>query len=365
MDILKMLEQEAEIISVQPKKSSGIANAGYSWAFDKKASHALTSDENARDKTQNETAKLQNKKPVTVIALCGESAAGKTTLLTRLKDKNKNIGVISADNYYKDISDLLAKYGSFTRLVESGYDAESASAFQMSCLVRDIKTLKQGQGILMPFYDMTTGKSVPEAKWFQPEEIVIIEGICTFYEPIRDLFDIKIYLQADKERQKRRYFERATERGQNPNEIRHQFELVCLAAQKNIIPNQKYADLIVKLKPENTDINLKNPDTSFPLHKGDEKTLKERIPSVINKATGGKDTAKDVLNKALGEKDAATDALNQAQEKTKKRIENPPFLSRADIQKTGTEKSEALPHFTSVYDPKLWAYYLGGSYERH
>lgn len=321
MDFLQMLRQETDILTCEDKEPSGLKGLSFSTRVDKSVKE-LAPNENGFHK--------KNKRSVVLIALCGESAAGKTTLLNRLKAKNNNISVISADNYYKDISDLIERYGSFTHLVESGYDSESASAFEMSRLITDLKTLKKGDGIWMPFYDMSTGKSIPHARWFQPQEIVIVEGICTFYEPIRDLFDLKIYLQADKERQKRRYFERAVERGQNPNEIQRQFEMVCLAAQKNIIPNQKYADLVVKLKPENAKSQQRDVQTIslIPTHK--EPTLKCK----------GK-------NANVGKEQTDNSFLESSR------------------QTMANKKSDGAPHCTSIYDPKLWEYYLGRSRENN
>lgn len=331
MDLIKLLEQEVQILVNKMDNQSNPAYLDY-----KEGSYGFTQNACAQNQNEN-NMKEENIKPVTLIALCGESAAGKTTLINRLIEKNKNISVISADHYYKDISDLIERFGSFTCLVESGYDAESASAFQMLRLVRDIKTLKQGHGIWMPFYDMTNGRSVPEAKWFEPQKTVIIEGICTFYEPIRDLFDFKIYLQADKERQKRRYFERAIERGQNPDEVKKQFKLVCQAALKNIIPNQKYADLVVKLKPEEKD--------------------QKRRELITGALSAGIDTGSTI-------KGAQDDNDTKEENHHSRSCTERAISLQKDLPKTEAKINIAKPNFTSVYDPALWAYYLGRSNEK-
>ncbi len=193
--------------------------------------------------------KMMREQPVILVALCGETASGKTTLTNALKTHIPTVSVISADNYFCDISEQMRTFGSFSKLVESGYDTDSADNFQMAVLRHDLQTLKANQKISMPHYEMRDGSSTPKAIPFTPSKIVCVEGICTLYPHVRDLFDIKVYLSVDKKIQWARYQKRATERGQNPAQIRTQFELVSRAAEKYIIPNKAYADLVVESYP--------------------------------------------------------------------------------------------------------------------
>ena len=194
---------------------------------------------------------LIQKQDVVLVALCGESAAGKTTLLRALKAQIPELSVINADNYFCDISDKVKKFGSFTKLVESGYQTESAENFQMELLRQDLKKLKEGKVIQTPCYDMKKGASRAKAIICKPAKIVFVESICTLYPQVRDLFDFKIYLSVDKNVQWARYQERAAERGQNPQEIAKQFEIISQAAEKYIKPYKAYVDLVIERKIPN------------------------------------------------------------------------------------------------------------------
>ena len=193
-------------------------------------------------------AKLMKQQDVILIALCGESASGKTTLLNALKDKVPQMSVISADNYFCEISDRISEVGSFTKLVESGYETESSQNFQMDLLSSDLKALRSGRTIDTPYYEMRDGSSKAKAIHCRPSKIVFVESICTLYPEVRDLFDLKIYLSIDKAVQWKRYQERAITRNQDPLQMKKQFEIVSKAASKYIIPNKEFADLVIEGK---------------------------------------------------------------------------------------------------------------------
>ncbi len=195
---------------------------------------------------REELLKKQSSPDAVLIGLCGESASGKTTLLNLMKKDIPNMTVVNADNYYRDFSKEMAEYGSFTKLVESGFDTESAQSFQIPLLRNDLMMLKNGYQVKIPSYDMKTGKSTPDAILCQPEKYIVVEGICTLYEDVRDIFDFKIYLTVDKQIQWERYQARGEERSIDKSEIKQQYEIVCRAAERHIQPNKKFADMIIR-----------------------------------------------------------------------------------------------------------------------
>ncbi len=199
--------------------------------------------------------KLTRRQPVVLVALCGETAAGKTTLLNALKQDVSDLSLVSADNYFCDIADKIREYGSFTKLVESGYQTESSENFQMDLLRSDLTNLKAGHTIYTPYYEMCDGSSTANKIQCIPSKVVIVESICTLYPEVRDLFDLKIYLSIDRQIQWERYVNRAVERNLKPSEMKEQFEIVTRAAEKYIIPNQVYADMIVEGRVTKTNEN--------------------------------------------------------------------------------------------------------------
>ena len=68
------------------------------------------------------------------------------------------------DNYFKDISALINEYGSFDKLLESGYDVDSPDNFDMEQLYTDLYTLSTGVDVKIPQYLVNgTGIVVPKA----------------------------------------------------------------------------------------------------------------------------------------------------------------------------------------------------------
>lgn len=183
-----------------------------------------------------------------LVAISGESAAGKTTFLNALAHVFKQAAFIDADHYFNDISSEIKEKGGFLNLVRAGYESDAPASFQLDCLHRDLCRLKQGQAVKIPFYDMKTGTSINEAQEINPAPLVFVAGICTLYEGVRELFDLKMYLQADPLEQRIRYFQRASQRGQCQSmpELWGQFGRVCEMAKKYIVPTKQYADIVVK-----------------------------------------------------------------------------------------------------------------------
>ena len=114
-------------------------------------------------------------------------------------------------------ADLIKKYGSFDNLRDNGYDVDSPESFQLDVLKNDLELLAQGVDIYAPEYlPNGTGVSVPKSKFVQANKIIIVEGMATMYKDIKDIFDIKVYVETDNEIRKERFLHRAfTERNQD------------------------------------------------------------------------------------------------------------------------------------------------------
>ena len=74
------------------------------------------------------------------------------------------VSILSTDNYFKDISTLILRYGSFDKLRDSGYDIDSPDGFQLDVLYDDLENLSLGNNIKSPKYlPNGTGVSIPNA----------------------------------------------------------------------------------------------------------------------------------------------------------------------------------------------------------
>ena len=186
-----------------------------------------------------------------LIGITGASASGKSTICAQIQritqDLKLPVSILSTDNYFKDISALILKYGSFDKLRDSGYDIDSPNGFQLDVLYDDLENLSIGNDIKSPKYlPNGTGVSIPNAIPVKAEKITIIEGTATLFDGIKDIFDIKIYIEADDEIRKKRFMQRAfTERNQDRENALKHWEYLIGAGQKYVVPTRKEADIIV------------------------------------------------------------------------------------------------------------------------
>jgi uridine kinase len=186
-----------------------------------------------------------------LIGISGESASGKTTICNKIQQAteefNMPIEILSADNYFKDISELINKFGSFDKLLESGYDVDSPNNFDMEQLYEDLKMLSKGEDVKIPQY-LVNGKGIviPHAIPKKAQKIIVVEGMATMYGEVSNLFDIKIYVDIEPSIQEKWFLYRAqTSRNQNEENARKQLAYVREASKKYILPKKDGSDIII------------------------------------------------------------------------------------------------------------------------
>ena len=186
-----------------------------------------------------------------LIGITGESASGKSTICREIENVINNfnlpVSIMTTDNYFNDISELISKYGGFDNLRDNGYDIDSPHNFQLDVLKSDLEKISNGEDIYSPEYlPNGTGVSVPLSKFVPSKKIIVVEGMATMYEGIKDLFDIKIYIETDLEVRRTRFLTRARdERNQDMENALKHWEYILSAGQKYIIPSRKDMDIIL------------------------------------------------------------------------------------------------------------------------
>lgn len=194
---------------------------------------------------------INNPKKHLLIGITGASASGKSTICRQIKsvieELDMPVAVLSTDNYFKDISQLINKYGSFDNVRDSGYDIDAPSSFQMHQLKLDLEDLAQGIDIDAPMYMPNgTGVSVPNALHVHSEKIVVVEGIATMYENVQDVFDIRIYIEAPDDIRKSRFVKRAVEeRNQSEENALKHWNYLKNAGDKYVSPFRNTSDFIL------------------------------------------------------------------------------------------------------------------------
>ena len=191
-----------------------------------------------------------------LISITGESAAGKSTICREIskviEQLSMPVTILSTDNYFNDISALIAKFGSFDRLRDSGYDVDAPTSFQLDVLKSDLQDLADGLDIKCPMYlPNGTGVSMPKAIDVKSSKIIIVEGTATMYEGVKDVFDIKTYVETDDEIRKKWFIARAVEeRNQDVQNALKHWEYITEAGQKYVKPYRKESDMIINGKAD-------------------------------------------------------------------------------------------------------------------
>lgn len=186
-----------------------------------------------------------------LIGITGESASGKSTICREIKNIIEQlampVSVLSTDNYFKDISALIKKYGSFDNLTDNGYDIDAPESFQLELLKTDLESLAEGNDIKAPRYVPNgTGVSIPASLDISSDKIIVVEGIATMYKDVKDVFDVKIYIETDNTIRRERFIKRAmAERNQNEENAIKQWEYLLHAGEKYVIPCRENADFVL------------------------------------------------------------------------------------------------------------------------
>jgi uridine kinase len=182
------------------------------------------------------------KKPI-LIGITGGTGSGKSTVAKSIyrNFKKESISIIMQDSYYKDQSNM-----TFEERTKTNYD--HPHAFDTPLLIEHLKTLVSGQAIDMPIYDFTIHNRKEETVREEPKDIIIVEGILILEdERLRNLFDIKIYVDTDADiRILRRLTRDIRDRGRTLESVIDQYLSVVRPMHLQFIePTKRYADLIV------------------------------------------------------------------------------------------------------------------------
>ena len=178
-----------------------------------------------------------------VVLIGGGSASGKTYVLNKVLKMipEEKIAHISLDDYYKDFSSLPMEE-------RAKINFDHPKSFDWKLMVSQIKELKEGKTIEKPIYDFTTHSRSNKTEIVEPKELILIEGIMALVnKELRELGDLKVYINASRERRLVRRIERdQRERGRTYESIIEQyFSTVQPMYEEIIAPSQYYADVIL------------------------------------------------------------------------------------------------------------------------
>ena len=172
----------------------------------------------------------------------GGTGSGKTTLTRHLKEHfGDAVTVIGHDSYYK-------RQDGKTYEERSKVNYDHPDAFETSLLVEHLKALKAGRSIQCPVYSYVDHNRTDETVEVFPTKVIIVEGILIFQDPtLRDMFDIKIFVETDADvRILRRALRDIRDRGRTLESVITQYLTTVKPMHEQYVePSRKYADIIV------------------------------------------------------------------------------------------------------------------------
>ena len=177
-----------------------------------------------------------------IIGVAGGTGSGKSTFTNRLKAFfGDRITVIYHDNYYRRHDDI-----PFEERKLINYD--HPDALETDLLVHHLQELKKGRSIECPIYDFARHNRSNKVAEIKPSRVIIVEGILILQDArLRDLFDIKIYVDADAdERILRRALRDMKERGRDLDNIIEQYlTTVKPMHYMYVAPTRYLADIVI------------------------------------------------------------------------------------------------------------------------
>jgi len=182
--------------------------------------------------------------------MAGGTGSGKTSVTNKILSSLDpgRVVVIAHDSYYKDIS----TYGGLTA-AEINFD--HPASLETELLIQHLRQLRAGMSIQQPLYDFTTHRRLPRTALVEPKDVIIVEGILIFVDrELRDLMDIKIFIDTDAdERLLRRIRRDIQERGRSLDSIINQYVRTVKPMHLEFVePSKQWADIIIPRGAENT-----------------------------------------------------------------------------------------------------------------
>jgi uridine kinase len=178
-----------------------------------------------------------------IIGIAGGSGSGKSTVA---KNLIKALGAgsmcaVDMDGYYRNFAHLPLEE-------RKAVNWDHPDAFDWELLIDHLTRLSRREPIEKPVYDFLTHTRRMDAAHVEPTDVVVVDGILLFVdERVRDLCDVKVFVDADADiRLIRRIKRDMAKRGRTLEEILDQYLTTVQPMHLQFVETSKrYADIIV------------------------------------------------------------------------------------------------------------------------
>ena len=178
-----------------------------------------------------------------MLGVAGGTCSGKTTVAERLVELmgEQQLALIKLDSYYWTRDDLPIEQRALTNW-------DHPESFDWPLLIDHVRALCSGEAVPVPIYDYINYTRSGEVRIVGPANIVVIEGILVLNEPeLRELFDLKVYVDTDPDVRFIRRLERdIADRARTPASVIDQYLTTVRPMHLQFVePSKRYADVIV------------------------------------------------------------------------------------------------------------------------
>ncbi len=178
-----------------------------------------------------------------ILGIVGDSASGKTTLAAGIAQilGPDRVTCLGSDDYHS-----LARAERRAR----GLTALNPAANHLDIAAQHLQLLRAGQPVLKPLYDHARGTHEAPV-YLPPRDYIIVEGLLAYASrPLRDCFDVKVYLEPrDDLRIKWKLKRDTAERGYTVEEVMESLDHRRADSVEFIEPQRTFADIVVQFYP--------------------------------------------------------------------------------------------------------------------
>jgi uridine kinase len=177
------------------------------------------------------------------IGVAGGTGSGKTTVADEIVRRigRERIVIVSQDRYYHDLAHLDGHQRSM-------HNFDHPDAIEEEMLVEHLRLLKTGQPAPLPVYDFARHVRMTATEWADPQPVILLEGILILaISPLRDLLDIKLFVDTDADlRFIRRLRRDMAERARTVDGIVEQYLATVRPMHLEFVePSKRWADVII------------------------------------------------------------------------------------------------------------------------
>lgn len=178
-----------------------------------------------------------------LIAIAGPSGSGKSTIAKGLcaKWRRGSAELLELDRYYHDLSHM-------PPAERDARNFDVPEALESELLAQHLDELLSGQAVALPRYDFATHCRLPVHDKLAPPDLLVVEGLFALYwEAIRDLADLNVFVDADSDTcLERRLARDGEQRSRDEQSVLKQYRSVVEPmCRKHILPTRVHARVTV------------------------------------------------------------------------------------------------------------------------